>query len=67
MKHLSYIIAFIIPISGLSQRDLSQTLVQYRKTFLPEKVFVHTDKNIYAVGETIWMALYLADGQTHEP
>jgi len=37
----------------------------YREKLLPEKVFVHTDKDIYAAGETLWGAIYLVDGQTH--
>ena len=36
-------------------------------TQLPqEKVFVHTDKPFYALGETIWFKAYLLDGGTHE-
>jgi len=31
----------------------------------PEKVYVHTDKDSYARGETIWFKAYLLDGITH--
>ncbi|MEM7380703.1 MAG: hypothetical protein AAF361_05835, partial [Bacteroidota bacterium] len=31
----------------------------------PEKVYVHTDKDFYTVGETIWFKGYLVDGITH--
>jgi len=30
-----------------------------------EKAYVHTDKDFYATGETIWFKAYLVDGTTH--
>lgn len=50
-----------------AQEDFRELLDNYRRTFIPEKVFLHSDKDIYASGETIWAALYLVDGQTHRP
>ena len=52
---------------GFAQIPYKDALKNYRVNFLPEKVFVHTDKDIYAAGETIWGAVYLVDGQTHKP
>lgn len=49
----------------LSAQSYAPLLERYDKTFRLEKVFVRTDKNIYAAGETIWAALYLVDGRTH--
>jgi hypothetical protein len=49
----------------LSQSPMEVGLRNYRDFRIPEKVFVHADKDIYAAGETIWMAAYLMDGQTH--
>lgn len=49
----------------LAQVNIDETLKQYHKNYLPEKVFVHTDKNIYAAGETVWMAVYLIDAERH--
>jgi len=58
----------ILNCTALSaQQNLSRTLEDYRRQYLPEKVFVHTDKSIYAGGETVWAAVYLTDGQTHAP
>jgi hypothetical protein len=31
-----------------------------------EKVFVHTDKNSYLAGETVWFKLYTVDADNHE-
>ncbi|MEM8524941.1 MAG: TonB-dependent receptor plug domain-containing protein [Bacteroidota bacterium] len=67
---MRYLLSFILLCSISSifgQTSIAKQLDQYRKDYLPEKVFLHTDKNIYAAGETIWMTLYLADGQTHRP
>ena len=51
----------------LGQSTIEKQLNTYRSQYLPEKVFVHTDKDVYAAGETLWMACYLVDGQTHKP
>ncbi len=55
---------FILP-SLSAQLDVPKYLELNREQDLPEKVFLHTDKQIYASGESIWMAIYLLDGQTH--
>lgn len=49
-----------------SQSLAKQSLDKYQNDYLPEKIFVHTDKGIYAPGETIFMAAYLVDGITHQ-
>lgn len=50
----------------LAQSPIETGLERYKNILIPEKVFIHTDKDIYAVGERIWMAVYLIDGQTHQ-
>jgi len=67
MKYFLFfaLVFFTKPI--FSQFSVAKNLDQYRRDYLPEKVFLHTDKNIYAAGEIIWMSLYLIDGQTHRP
>ncbi|MEO0338257.1 MAG: MG2 domain-containing protein [Bacteroidota bacterium] len=59
------LLCFVVSVTA--QREIDQNLLSYRQDYFPEKVFVHTDKNVYAAGETIWLALYLVDGQTHQP
>lgn len=63
--HLSFL--FLAPLFTFAQSAISEQLEKYRTSALPEKIFVHTDKNIYAAGENIWFAVYLVDGQTHTP
>jgi len=37
----------------------------YQSSFPQEKVFLHTDKPAYLLGETIWVKAYLMDAQLH--
>jgi len=69
MTKIFYSWAFFLLIATYSfaQSPYKEALQNYRINFLPEKVFVHTDKDIYAAGETIWGSVYLVDGQTHKP
>jgi hypothetical protein len=34
---------------------------------LYQKIYVQTDRDVYFLGETIWLSGYLLDGQTHRP
>ncbi len=42
-------------------------LASYASIKAPEKVYVHTDKEVYTNGETIWLKTYLVDGILHKP
>ena len=55
----------LFSIHIFAQDSYKKALQKYRTNYLPEKVFLHTDKDVYAAGETIWGAVYLVDGQTH--
>ncbi|MEO1261819.1 MAG: MG2 domain-containing protein [Bacteroidota bacterium] len=60
------LLSFIhIQLSG--QALFSESMQRYQINYLPEKVYVHTDKTIYAGGETVWLAVYLMDGFSHRP
>lgn len=65
--HYTWICFLLCLTQSIAQTQYTETLQDYRKHFLPEKVFVHTDKEVYATGEMIWGAVYLVDGQTHKP
>lgn len=55
----------------LSQQDedlkskINQRLTEYMVQHRPEKTYIHTDKDIYIPGETIWYKAYLLDGIQH--
>ena len=36
------------------------------KAQMLEHIFIHTDKQIYVTGETVWMSLYCLDGNSHQ-
>jgi hypothetical protein len=40
---------------------------QYHQNTIKEKVFVHTDKNIYVTGEIAWFKLYVVDASDNKP
>lgn len=63
----SLLVILFVTSSSFSQSVYKKALQDYRANLLPEKVFLHTDKDVYAAGETIWGAVYLVDGQTHKP
>ncbi len=42
-------------------------LETYKSIKGPEKVYVHTDKDFYTNGETLWFKAYLVDGVDHLP
>src|ERR1700737_3558701 len=39
----------------------------WRKNYLQEKIFVHTDKDLYMAGEIVWFKIYYVDGCYHKP
>ncbi len=49
------------------QQSFAEPLDDYNAAYLPEKVFVHTDKDIYAGGETVYAAVYLVNGISNQP
>jgi len=40
---------------------------KFRTNNLQEKIYVHTDRSSYLVGETIWFKVYLTDASLHKP
>src|SRR5258708_7556165 len=46
---------------------LTKALDQYRLQHLQEKLFVHTDKELYLAGEICWFKLYDVDAGSHRP
>ncbi|AHM61507.1 hypothetical protein D770_16265 [Flammeovirgaceae bacterium 311] len=47
--------------------QLQQAFEQHANRAVTEKVFVHTDKEEYLAGETMWFKLYVVDGSRHHP
>ena len=67
MKFILLPVVLLVSLFANAQSAIEENMHRYYEDYLPEKIFVHTDKNIYAGGETIWMAVYLLNGQSHLP
>ena len=42
-------------------KTLDERYKAYVKYISPEKVYLHTDKDVYAIGDTIWFKCYVAN------
>lgn len=61
------IFLFLLVSPLCAQLSNAELLDLYSETLSPEKVYIHTDKNLYAGGETIHAAVYLMNGLTNQP
>ncbi|MFT4031811.1 MAG: hypothetical protein QM669_05285 [Siphonobacter sp.] len=69
MKTLYYLfrILLVLTVLPLAAQDNSirQAFEAYSKRALQEKLYLHTDRSFYIVGESIWFKAYYLDGTTH--
>ncbi|TAI48842.1 TonB-dependent receptor [Flagellimonas allohymeniacidonis] len=61
---------FLVTSNAWAQEEenfqrIFENLTSYAITNYPEKGYLHTDKDYYRVGETIWFKAYLVNGVTH--
>lgn len=59
---LSFTIVKTIPLD-----KVIKNLEYYNTEAYPDKVYLHTDRAVYAQEDTIWMKSYLVNGITHQP
>ncbi|WP_332368313.1 hypothetical protein [Spirosoma telluris] len=63
-------IASLTMVHFIDDPDFSKLVIErfrvYNQQRPTEKVYVHTDRNAYLIGETIWLKGYLMNGTTHE-
>jgi uncharacterized protein YfaS (alpha-2-macroglobulin family) len=52
---------------GLDVETIEERFNAYNQQVFQEKIFVHTDKNFYLSGETIWFKLYNTEAVTNTP
>lgn len=68
LKKTAITVFFWVPMAGIGQQNtLSQQLVQHSQRAVQEKVFVHLDRPLYLVGETIWFKTFCVDASLHQP
>ncbi|OAQ40246.1 hypothetical protein A5893_04645 [Pedobacter psychrophilus] len=64
-------IAFIGFVGFIADDDLLKKALEsfqkYQETNIQEKVYIHTDKPYYAIGDEIWFKAYVVDAQTLTP
>ncbi|MCB0689556.1 MAG: TonB-dependent receptor plug domain-containing protein [Saprospiraceae bacterium] len=73
MKHL--LLFFLLCLAWISWHqyasigidDVVKQVNQYHQNYPQEKIYIHTDKAYYVVGETIWFKVYGALATTHVP
>lgn len=51
----------------LTTKYLQETFNAYAGSRLQEKIYVHTDRDLYLAGEILWCKLYVVDGTLHQP
>jgi hypothetical protein len=49
-----------------TRNEIRTTFEKYAVRSLTEKLFVHTDRTFYVVGESMWFKLYYLDGTLHQ-
>lgn len=66
----SLALPLFLSITTAAQQDVANDLKKefdnYRKSNLQEKLYVHTDKNVYLAGEILWFKLYDVDASFHK-
>ncbi|WP_400079773.1 hypothetical protein [Winogradskyella sp. R77965] len=59
--------SFLVSNSSENLVDLiTKKLQNYSEVGWPEKVYLHTDKDLYLANETIWFSAYLVNGITNQ-
>src|ERR1700735_1371067 len=63
------IVLSVLLLCGKAQviQEVQNSFNLYKQSALLEKIFVHTDKNVYLPGEIVWFKVYCVDGNDHKP
>jgi hypothetical protein len=67
---LSASIGLISPSASAQQAELDslhKKFDRYRINLPQEKLYVHTDQELYLTGESLWFKIYYVDGALHHP
>ncbi|MDB4904805.1 MAG: hypothetical protein JWQ63_4086 [Mucilaginibacter sp.] len=59
----------LLLLTGKAQviQEVQNSFNLYKQSALQEKIFVHTDKNVYLPGEILWFKIYCVEGNDHKP
>jgi hypothetical protein len=74
MRQTIFLLSFLhlaMAQAAFSQTPVTETLRadvhQYRAQRMQEKLYVHTDKDLYLAGEICWFKVYAVDAGSHHP
>ncbi|GAB3167296.1 MG2 domain-containing protein [Telluribacter humicola] len=62
-----WVLLLLLPVVVRGQAAVQERLSRYTGSTLQEKLFVHLDRPLYVVGETLWFKTYCIDASTHRP
>jgi hypothetical protein len=48
-------------------KSIKERFDLYSKNALQEKIYLHLDRSLYLIGETVWFKAYYLDGSRHRP
>lgn len=70
IKHILIICALLVSIGGFAQGpvtadSISSMVLDYYSKVPQEKIFVHTDRDFYEAGDTVWFRAYVVDAATN--
>ena len=74
-KHIHYIslvIGLFLMFNNINAQskdllELKNSIEEYSAKYLPEKLYMHTDKSVYLNNDVCWFKIYTVDGFFHEP
>jgi hypothetical protein len=68
-RYLVKSLCLLIAVSAQAQSTDSAIakLIKYHQQSPSEKVYLHTDKEVFAQNETLWFSAYIVDAITHTP
>lgn len=67
MKRPFFLLIGLLAAVVLQAQDPRKRLEQEASRVLTEKMYLHTDRSFYVVGESMWFRLYYVDGTDHKP
>lgn len=54
-------------VAGANGQTIDEKFKRYRQQVAQEKMYVHTDRELYITGENLWLKIYTVDGAFHRP
>lgn len=61
----SLLFVFAASVSAFAQNSIDEKFSAYSKLLSPEKLYLHTDRDFYCVGDTLWFKAYLLNNSLY--